>query len=482
MLTRINIALHGAVFLALVLFSGYGLIDFLFIITSLAATCVGGHIALRKAQSRKENARGVLLIGITLFFWAAYTIKLAIALVAVKNFWVVPKLIDSEQLFAALPEAYAVASLGYLSLLVSILAFPVTYHIDWTIRENRARPITTLLVAGTGLLVKYMLKSYFLLGIPGVDPISMGIPFLAGAVTLAIGFSFLFLVNIPVFLALVSGRRGYLALALVIAFANGGIDLRFGSKNTILFEIALVPIYLSILYQGIYSGRRQFIKTARLLIIGVGSFGLMILAAYKYMNFFRFALLLDTKDVAQAIALAAANDNAQSRSSLMDIINRLTGIEALGAVMHLTQQIQMPGSLIAFIDGSVVRHFTQVVLGSVEAKTLFSMTQFGYFYVGGGLGAVVLGSLVVGFVFAFIQYFTFRSFPVHHNMKLAFLPILWLSFVLLLLGGGNLVLWSKDMLVTLVLFFIISRISVRYEKPSASRQNPGGAAFAARRR
>lgn len=456
-----NSAIHLGVFLCLVIFGNFTGLDQLFLFTSLIITGVSSHIILRLARSRRQSAGSMLLFGITVFFFIAYTTKLVLALINVNEFWVAHRLIDPERLYAILPEAYFIACIGYISIMIGVVSFPLKFRFDWTVRPHLPRIKTLLIIASIGCAAKYYLKATFQLGVPGIEPISMGVPFLSGITTLAIRDGFLFLVNISIFLSLCGGNRGAIFLSIAIAFANAGIDLMFGSKNTILMQLVLIPIYLSILQKSLDLGQSKFINTSRLLLILMGLLGIIFVMVYKYLNFFRFALLLETSNIAQAVAIATANENAQSRSSIVELLNRFTGLETLGAVIHLREDFNVQHSFVAFFDGSVVRNFTQIVLDGVETRTMFSMTQFGYFYVLGGPIVMVLGSIFLGGMFAFLQYFTIKKIPVHHNMRLVFLPILWLSFVSVLLGGGNLILWVKGIVVTLALFFIFSRIAVR---------------------
>ena len=466
MLLRINRGLHIATFLLVAGCYRYGVEDLLVLSVSLAISWTTGHVGLAKARLNRNNGLGVVTIGLVVFFLIAYTAKLGLAVFYASEYWVVPRLITETDLLSILPRTYLLAATAYAALVFTVLAAPFQHQLDWRILDFKPRITLLLTIVLIGLIVKYFLKMKFSLGVPGVEPLSMGVPYLGGVLTLVLEFGFVFLVNLPIFFAFYSGSRALLGIGLVLAFGNSGIDLSFGSKDTLMYELAIIGMYMSIFGRGLTSNRRRFEKTSWIMILVLAVVGTATLTIYKYLNFIRFALLYEMVDIKKAIAIAAQSQMAQDRSSIIELYNRITGLETLAAVMHLRDGFSGHMSLWSMINGSVVRFFTENTLGLTESKVAFAMTEFGYFYVVGGTFAVIAGSILLGGLFSAVQFFVVRYLPVHHNIKLAFLPVLWIIFVFVLLGGGNLILWTKSVVVTLAFVQLIGSLSVRRTRRS----------------
>jgi hypothetical protein len=458
MLLWINIVVHLAALVMVVALGSYGVYDLMLLCVCLVVTWAAGHFALTRAKSRHFNGLGLLTVGLVIFFWVAYTSKLALAMVIAGDYWVVPKLISQTLLLSRLPESYFVATVGYVMLLTAVLSFPLKHSIDWRILPPAPRFRLIMALLCVGLVVKYLLKVYFSLAVPGLDPVQFGIPYMTGVLALTLEFGFLFLANVPYFLALCSGRRWLIFVALLAALANAAIDLRFGSKDTLMYQMVMTVAYLPIFYRGLSWGRARFRATARGMLIIFSVLGTVVLSTYKYMNFLRYAFLSGTSDIITAVQIAAQSDIAQSRSSIIELYNRITGLETLSAVMHLGENLSASLGIIAMIDGSLMQRFSDIVLGGGESKTSFSMTLVGCLYVFGGIPAIIVGFLFVGLLFGLVQYVVVRAAPVSHNMEIAFLPVLWILFVSLMLGGNPLI-WLKTLVVTLVVFVIVGRIA-----------------------
>lgn len=485
MLRRVNIVVHLVAFAMVVTLGGYGVVDLMLLGVCLVATWAVGHLALTLAKSRRGNGLGVLCVGLVILFWVAYTSKLALAMLIAGEYWVVPKFFDEKALIGILPEAYFLATISYLVMLTAVLTIPLRHRIDWQISSSASRYWTMLSLLCMGLVVKYILKARYSLAVPGIEPVQLGIPYLTGILSLTTEFGFLFFANIPFFLALASGRhRRAVFVAFLAALANAAIDLRFGSKDTLMFQIVVTISYLLIINRGLSLGRARFRANARAILIVLAVLGPAVLAAYKYMNFLRYAFLSGATGILDAVHAAAQSDIAQSRSSIVELYNRITGIEALAAVMKLLENSSISSGLRGMIDGSIMHRFTDIVMSGADSKVAFSMTLTGYWYAAGGIPAILFGFLFAGFLCGFIQYFVIKVAPVSHDVKLAFLPVLWIMFVQLMLGG-NPMIWLKTMIVTLAVFIAIGCIATRRDRrdPSANTdmrlppapKPPGGA-------
>lgn len=459
----VNSGLHLVTFVLVIMLGDYRLADLMLITVCLVVAWAVGHVALIKAGTKRSNGLGYLTLGIILIFWVAYTSKFGTAMLIADEFKVVPTLLSKDSLLAMLPGAFFVATVGYAALLIAVLSFPMQHRIDWRLTTCSPRYGLILALVILGLIVKYILKAQFLLAVPGLEPVKLFIPYLSGILGFFLGFGYLFFVNIPFFLGLLSRRRWYLAIAFFGTLVNALIDLKFGSKDTIMYQLVVIVSYLFILKHGLPVQSKGFRHTFRVMLIVLAILSVSIIGAYKYMNYYRFAMLSGSSDIATAVQVAAHNEDAQSLSSLMGLYNRVTGVDVLSSVMVYAPALSNSVSLSAMFDGTLIRRFTDLLTGGADSKNAAGLSFFGYWYVYAGVASVFGAMLLIGFLFAFIQYVVVVAMPVPHNMRLAFLPVLWIMFVFLMMGG-NPTVWLKQVILCLAGYFIFGRIALRRRK------------------
>lgn len=468
MLILINFLLHVITFGVILVLGGYTALPLLFILVALFIVASCSHFCLRLVQQRRGNGQSAQALGLVLLFWIAYTAKVLLAMFIADQYWVVPRLIDSQTLLNELPETYFISMLGFVATLLGIFIFPLRHDINWEIKPGLARMVRMFVLICVGLVVKYFLKDRFNLGVPGAEQIQLGVPFLSGILALLLEFGFLFLANMVLFLACFSGNRWMVLVGFCLALANAGIDLRFGSKDTIMYQMVLTIAYLFIFLRGLSFGQAKFRRTARGIFLIMGFMGILVVSFYKYMNFLRYAIQEGTTDLFGAVSVALQSDIAESRSSLVEILNRITGIEAFSAVLNLSETHAFSTRLNDVLDGSLLRQFSDFYLAGLDTSAAFSMTLIGSWYIYGGIPAIIVGLFVTGFVLSLIQHLILRTPGLPHNMRLAFLPIYWIMCVQLMLGG-NPTIWIKTMIVTLPFVYLVGRIAF----VPASQKNRG---------
>ncbi len=458
MLVWTNFILHFVFAVLIIMFGGYEVFDIFLVIISFTFTFLTSHLTLVGASRRRGNAYGVLAIGVIIYFWIAYTAKFGLALYIGESYWVVPELINYQKMLELLPWVYFQSMLGLVAIIVGIATFPLRQTLDWRLTEGSARLKLMLLLLIFALFVKYYLKSEFQLGVPAQDPVQLPVPYLSGVLALLMGFGMQYLANIPFFLALYAGNRWTILITFAAAMANAGIDLRFGSKDTLMFQLALTVIYLSMFWVGLQKDSLKFKKTAIGVIFAIGIIGVLTLQVYKYFNFVRYAYRAGATSLWNAAQVATEFQSVQSRSSLIELFNRLTGIETFAAVMKMYTESNFLATFSDALSGRLMRNFSDTVLAGANTSSAFSMTLLGTWYVYGGIAAIVLVFFATGFIFAMIQTVILRARSVSHNMRLAFLPVYWILCVQLTLGG-NPMIWIKTIVVTLPFAFLISRLA-----------------------
>jgi hypothetical protein len=471
MLKAFNHIIHIVMFSMVAMFGGYDLLDLMLVWVAMMFGWGTTHLGLGLTQTRRSFEIFLLLISIITLYWVAYLSKLGFSTVLSGLYWVVPNLISEDALIGVMPEAFALSILGYVSVIIGVLIFPSRVGLLWEMHDFHPRIILLAVLLPILLAIKYGIKARYNLGVPGLEPEFLGVPYLAGFFTFIIDTGFIFTSSVLLFCGLVLGRPRLMLFGFLLAFTNAVIDLRFGSKDTIVYQLVITAAYLVIAKRSPISQKTDLRKTEKIALISTVIIGLLVVGIYKFLNFYRFALLegfteVSIADLSTAIDVALSSDIAESKNSIMEIYNRITGLETFATVYSLSDKLAVDAGLTAMIDGRVVANFTYYILGTDSAKTLFAVTQFGYNYLSGGLAGLIIGCFFLGFTFVLIQFLVMRM-RVHNAMKLAFLPLLWVLFIFSLLGGGDMIHWMKEIVATVITFYFTARLAcpLRFRRP-----------------
>lgn len=476
LLRRANSVLHLGVFALLAGISSYSIGQLTLIAACMLVCWAATHLALSPKITAAAPQKTGLVIAVVALYWIGYLTKFGLSMYLAEQFWVVPKLIHARALIAGLPQAYLITTIGYVSVLAGIFIMPSGRDQTSGLREFQARYwlVTNLIILT--LLVKIFLKVTYSLAIPSVLPTEMSIPYLTGILSLVIDTGVLFPANIPFIIGLTRGRKSWAVLGFTIALVNAGIDLAFGAKDTMIYQIIIFALLLFFAFRNFRYISPQAQSLVRLSFRIVFVAGLLVVFIYPLGNPFRYARLAGN-DILTSIQIAWVNGPINSQSPLMAIYNRITGIEVLTSLIHTRNYLQDTSVIQSLFSTDLVSNITNQFLGAEQDTTRFSVTQIGYFYVTGGYPVLIIGCLLVGAFFSLVQEMALRS-PVERVLKFAFLPVLWILAAKLLLGGGNLFLTAKELSVVLIMFIVWSLIACGYP----ARLKTSGVASNGRRR
>lgn len=454
-----NAAVHLCAFLIIFSFGDYNMSQLGLILMSFVICCASIEILFLRAKTSGNTSLFWLLTSIVVFYIVAYPVKFALGVFLAEGYWVVPKLITAKNLMNVMPEAYFITTVGLVSLIFGLLLSPFRGHVKIKIRKYHFRVQLIFWLSIAALIVKYLVKNEYNVGVPGLEPSYLGIPYLAGFLALVFHAGTLLLFNLTLFFGLLRRNISLSFIGLTIAFINALIDLRFGSKSTVIYQIIITGAYLYMLRSAVSAKNLpHFKKTSNIVAFLLFVTGSIILSSYRFMNSYRYAIL-DGYSATEAISVAMNSDLAASKDSYIEVFNRLIGIETLGALIPIGQYIVQDTGFISMVDGSFVDAFTEQIIGHGDAMTKFSVTQFAYFYFTGGYIGLIFGFVVLGFIFTAAQSLV-SSLPVSSALKIAFLPVLWILFVNILMGGGNFFLTFKELAVVFFCFFVTARCAV----------------------
>lgn len=456
----INIIFHLLLPVIISGMASYGWLETVMIYCSYGISALMVQILICQALRRKFNGGASLGLILILYFSFAYSLKFAITVAFPSESWVSYKIISPEQLIRILPYAYFTSTIGALFMLVGI-SFGIPHTMNLAVVQRIPRLMIIAAFSILGLIFKYYLKSRYNLGVPTLDPVQIGIPYATGILTLLIDYGFLFLSNIVFIIAVIAQRRRAIVIGMIILTINAIIDLMFGEKNTVMYQIFLLFVYTTLFKAKLPLHKAATFKSyANKIYIFASVLTLMIVSIYKYLNFFRYGVLADESSITGAALLAASSEVAMERSSLMSLLNRITGVEGFAAVQHLHSEYNFSATVQQLFDGSLLRRFSNIVLGGVDSTAAFSVTFFGGWYLVDGLWSMFIGSFVFGYFISIMQTVILRLNGISKNIKFAFLPLFWVMCIHQMLGGNPLI-WIKSLLVTCVFIYLIGIISYK---------------------
>ncbi len=230
------------------------------------------------------------------------------------------------------------------------------------------------------------------------------------------------------------------------------MDLVSGIKHSLVYEVFILLWYFIDLKQILTPRQKNtlvfsFLITAMFLAIG-----------YKYINFYRFALL-SGHDIVSAIDVVVSSSAAKEKSTTVEIYNRINGIDNLLVGVQTLDGISF--SIAAVFDQQIVEAFKYVVFLGVDANTAFGLTQLATFYLVGGWFGVVFGMFLLGVIFMCGHWLLMNNLlKKYFGVQKAVAPLIALFFVKVLFAAGGLLLWSKEAFVVVLTIIFVSKLLV----------------------
>ena len=456
-LRSFNTVIHLVVMAILFLASPYAISELVMIATCMLVCWTATFLVLAPSVAETMPHKSGLAFAIVVLYWVAYLSKFALALFIASEFWVVPLLISEAALIDSLPSAYLIATVGYLSVLAGIFIVPNGRKFTWEIPAHQSLFMPAALLLCIALAIKTYLKAVYSLAIPSVEPVQLDIPYATGILSLIIDTGIIFPANIPLAMGLFRGKMSWTVVGAILALLNAGIDLGFGAKDTLIYQLIIGAVMFSVAWRGPSPYLTQVRPLVRRMLVPIGIFSALVILMYPYVNPYRFARL-EGNDFFRSIEIAFSKPIYEDSNPFITILDRITGIDVMTGVINLRNFLSNDAIMQNLFSTELVDNVALQIFGFKQDETLFSVTQMAYFYVVGGYTTVIAGCLLVGIFFGVVQQIAV-SLPVKKIMKVAFLPVMWILAAKLMLGGGNLVLAAKELSVVLGMFIACSLLA-----------------------
>lgn len=423
----------------------------------LVLNLVVAKALIHRWQKRAEMS--VLVTLIMLFIAIGFVIKLPFLIAFPESSWISRSLVPSEVAAVLAGPSYLLFSLGYLSFVAGLWMHPKRSVGASLLRTERHSGKLELLYLVLICLIMLRIVAQYLLGIglPGVIPTYLGIPYLTGIVSLLAGPGCFAMANIVFYLAASSGRLKHLGISGLLLLLVISTSVLVGWKQELIFGPVILFFYFMEL-QHLFSP-----STRRLLLVIGALLSGLVLTIYPFVNEIRFALLSGSSLV-EAILDGIVNTNDNDKMVVIEILNRITGLDAFVAAITVLDTGSL--GIASFFGSGINDAFKEVVFGRnyEDVATAFGITQFAALYLIGGIAGLGVGSFTLGFIFSRTFNFLINLKYLKNSVKKALVPLLALFFVNQLLGGGSVLLSLKELFITIIVASVISLMTAERRK------------------
>lgn len=404
---------------------------------------------------REREHEALMFALLVVYLWVAFPGKFLFMVSAPQMSWVSgPDFFGSDAILRDLPAIWLQVLPGILALLLGFVAAFTARYKDDDAAAVVPRAIGFSLAIASLLVLRVFCQKFLAIGLPGVRPMPLPVPYLVGLLALLVGPVLLAASNLFFYSALRCRNWGATLIAGCFVILNVYLGLRVGYKTELVFEALLIGYFLF--------AAKRFLSARQYRVFGMFAI-ISLLAAmtiYPFINYYR-SYLLSGYDVSKAIEGA---QKAQARSAApmgVELINRVNGIDAFYVATKLGANAEF--GIDSLVNSDVMDLFMKRLYGThkEDAITAFGATQYASFYLIGGVGGLVLGCFVVGGAIRWWAYFLTKYIFKFPDTFTAYLPLYVIVWVKMLSAGGLGLLYIKEMLLVVGSLVLFERVFLR---------------------
>lgn len=417
------------------------------------------------ASAREQSFAGIASV-LSLYVCFAYSLKFGLLLHFYELSWLAQFPNFTSVSNEELAVAFCLSGIGTVFLSLGT-AFPqlLATRTQACHRVNFGKmPISRMKIllasAWFMVVIKAIVQRFYNIGLPGVIPDQLPVPYLTGILAIAIGSCLILITNASFFFAMIMRERILVFLSATTVFANIFLDMSAGYKSSLIMEVVILSFYVPRFLEG---KSRSTVYFTYIAFLGCG---LVTIFLFPYINYYRFAIL-GGEQGASAVDAAMYYVSTRESSSLVELVNRINGLDNFFGALGLARGMRYPIEYI--FDSGLNREFLGFVLGRDDLLTAFGLTQFGALYVVGGPTLLLAGSLLLGLLIRLISRILLRGSIRFEGGFTAVAPVIaafWLKF---LFASGDILLLGKELLliwITVILLF--SPVGVIRKSPLAA--------------
>jgi len=411
---------------------------------------------------RNDVSGSLVFALLCLYIWVAFPLKLMVAVNDPAALWISKNIVDPDMVKAEIAGSYLSLFPALAFLFIGLFMFHWTNRAkkEYQMQKISNKLFISVIIALMGLRI--FNQTILNIGVPGVEPTALPVPYLSGVLELMARPVLMALVNLYFYYVIRLNDRKAIWISLLLLLLNIVLGLRVGYKSELVLQGLLLVYYSFEVFPYLSKINRKLMMTATAGLIS------LILVLYPIINHYR-SYLLSGMDISQAIESAQKRAEDNKESFALSFLNRVNGIGEFYAATKLGSGRDFGFS--ALLDNSVMDLIKEKLYGSEKnrATVAFGTTAFSVIYlVGGGIFLIVfsfiVGALIRGSV-VILKYKVFRS---GYTFQ-AYLPLLCILWVKLLASGGGMALYMKELFLVVVCLALLERYGVR-SKPSGARQ------------
>ncbi len=401
-----------------------------------------------------QNKSASLILGaLSLYFWIAYPGKLLLTLLNPQSAVFLLEFLRPEVIQNEIVDAFHTVFPGLIALLAGFLIGRNNIHANYSSTHYVLRHKFFIAIITCLMLLKIFIQTFLDIGLPGITPKELPIPFLVGFLALITRTTLFAIVNLYFYSVLRLGEHKKILIATSLLIINILLALRVGWKFELALQGFLIAYYIldPNVYKSMAKTQRRLISLLTLLCI------ISMITLYPLVNVYRNNLLAQ-QEFSEAIARTEVASKEKTASSLFSILDRIPGIREFYLAIKLGAGKNFP--LNSLLNGTVPDLIKKRLYGRDKDKaiTAFATTLLAVFYLIGGVPFLTLGCFIVGWSIRWTaSYINNRIFLSSITFD-AYLPFFIIAWVGILVTGGSILLLIKGFALVLGCLFVIERV------------------------
>lgn len=418
----------------------FSLVVMFFILSSIIYV---GFFALRD-----DLPNALVFSLLSLYVWMAFPFKLMIAVNDPGSLWVSQILFDPKVVSEEIVDSFFVVFPALVFLLLGLFLLHRTRHKKYSYTITKVSHIKFISVIAFLICLRLFNQEVLDIGIPGVKPTILPVPYLTGILELLSRPVLLAVVNLYFYYVVRMNNKKIIWISLSLLLTNVVLGLRVGYKSELVLQMLLLIYYSFEVYPYLSKTSRKFMVTVTVSMVVV------VVLVYPLVNHYRNAILSGA-DFSEAVEAAQTRSEREEKS--LSFIDRVNGVSEFYAATKLGAGEKF--GFDAMFNDDVTDLIKQKIYGTNkdDAISAFGTTFFSVVYlIGGGIFMSVFGFVVGWLIRWSLMFLKFKIFKSSFTFQ-AYLPIVCILWVKLLSSGGNMFLPMKELFLVVVCLFLLER-------------------------
>ena len=328
---------------------------------------------------------------------------------------------------------------------------------------SSVKPLFAVVLGCTLLFTKIVCLVLFDIG----SPIATGRglpPLLIAALEFISQDAIIVVLNLFLFVAIYTESRKFTVQVSILIAANIVVSLLAGWKGEMVFQVLVVAyIYLQFKSKLASKQRRRVFGWVIISVV-------LLVLIYPLVNSYRHELKRDIS-IVDAISEQQElfyGEQSEEEASVVSIFRRVSGLSTYYSAMEIGRTNSL--SISAIWDAQVGAILKYEMYGAEADNVMvgFGASQFAALNLIGGKLVLYCGALLFGIGIRLVSWVIGNVILRYNLTFLAYAPLLYLSWIQMMLAGGNLNLKLKELAVVVGLLFLTERLIFRPQRATSA--------------